>query len=95
MSDRFFFRRFQFTESMEAMEAKAEVLMGDAIDAMNEIARSLTEYDEPPIPMAERRAACIKLCAETFDRLELICPVAKVSEKGTQRPAQGRGCRGS
>jgi hypothetical protein len=55
---------------MEAMEAKAEVFMADAIEAMDVIADGLTDpRAEPPISEAERRAAMLRLCEETFDRL--------------------------
>jgi hypothetical protein len=60
---------YLFESSMEAMEAKAEVFMSEAIEAMERIADSLTGHDEPRITNAERRAAVIKLCADTFDRL--------------------------
>lgn len=70
MADWFRGQRFQFMESMEALEARAEVLMADAIEAVNRVADSLVERDEPRISGPERRAACIKICAETFDRLE-------------------------
>ena len=53
----------------EALEAKAEVLMQEAIEMMASIADALTEPDEPPIPVEQRRKACLDLCAKVFDRL--------------------------
>lgn len=75
MSDGFnhferFWANYKFSDSIEAMEAKADVLMADAIEAMNEIADGLVERDEPRIPASERLAACVRTCIETFDRLE-------------------------
>jgi len=54
---------------IEAMEAKAEVLMAEAIEAMDKVADGLTERDEPPIPLEDRKKAIMHLCEETFDRL--------------------------
>jgi len=55
---------------MAGMEAKAEVFMADAIEEMHRIADGLTGQEEPPIPTEERRAAVLRLCQETFDRLQ-------------------------
>ena len=64
------FKIWRLFECMEAMEAKAEVLMADAIEAMDAIADGLTDpRAEPPISEAERRAAVLLLCEHTFDRL--------------------------
>lgn len=53
-----------------AMDAKAEVLMSDAIEAMNEWAFELNEDTTTPITRAERKMAVLRLCGETFERLE-------------------------
>jgi len=55
---------------LDGTEGKAEVLMADAIEAMHEAANMLTDHEEPPIPMEARREACLRLCGETFDRLQ-------------------------
>jgi hypothetical protein len=55
---------------IEALEARAEVLMQEAIEMMIGIADALTEPDEPPIPVEQRRKACLDLCAKVFDRLQ-------------------------
>jgi hypothetical protein len=54
---------------MAGAESKAEVFMAEAIEAMDEAANSLTGYDEEPIPDNLRKAAILRLCEETFDRL--------------------------
>ena len=77
-ADRFerYYSLVTFEIGPEAMEAKAEVLMADAIEVMDDLADGLTERDpetgdylEPPIPMAERREVIVRMCGETFDRL--------------------------
>jgi hypothetical protein len=60
---------FDETWNLGPMDAKAEILMELAIEQMDRIANRLVEHDEPPISFAERRAACVRLCAEVFDRL--------------------------
>ncbi len=57
-------------DGLEAMEAKAEVLMEAVIEQMEAIARDLIEPDELSIAVEKRRAACLQLCADTFDRLD-------------------------
>jgi hypothetical protein len=54
--------------NIEPMDAKAEVLMEAAIEQMDRIGRALVEPDES-FSFAERRAACIRLCTNVFDRL--------------------------
>lgn len=63
--------KFHFTfHGIEAANAKAEVLMEAAIKQMREVERALLEPWDEPFPAHQRRAACLRLCAETFDRLE-------------------------
>ena len=49
--------------------SRAEGFMESAIEEMLADARGLTGFDEPPIPLLQIRAACVRVCLETFDRL--------------------------
>lgn len=59
----------QFLYSMDACGAKAEVYMQDAAEQVWNIASCLTEPDEEPISLEQRRGAYLSMCAEAFDRL--------------------------
>jgi hypothetical protein len=53
----------------DPLEVRAEVLMQDAIELMDEVADRFAGWDGPPISVTARRNACLGLCAEVFDRL--------------------------
>jgi hypothetical protein len=61
---------WRWTHGPEALEARKQVLMQQAAEAMDKLADGLTEPDELPISSELRRKVCIKLCAETFDQLK-------------------------
>jgi hypothetical protein len=54
--------------NIEPMDAKAEVLLELAIEQMDKITVWLFGHEDLP-SLAERRAVCISMCAEVFDRL--------------------------
>jgi len=58
-----------FELSEEASDAKAEVLMEEAIEIMDDFADQLTDRDEPPIPTVERKEVMMKMFEQTFERL--------------------------
>lgn len=59
---------FDESYNVEPLDAKAEVLMEQAIAQMEHVAIALFGHEDLP-SFAERRAACIRLCAQVFDRV--------------------------